>query len=47
LAEVRTKWGKASDRLRQRAKKTQRKPCRTSSDIGEEQENHTVGWSST
>jgi hypothetical protein len=42
LAKVRTTRGKASDRLRQRAN-TQQKPCRTSSDIGAELENHTVG----
>jgi hypothetical protein len=40
LAKVRT--GKASYRLRQLAN-TQQKPCRTSSDIGTELENHTVG----
>jgi hypothetical protein len=42
LAKVRTTRGKASDRFRQRAN-AQQKPCRTSSDIGAEQENHTVG----
>jgi hypothetical protein len=42
LAKVRTTRGKASDRLRQRANK-RKKPCRTSSDIGAELENHTVG----
>jgi hypothetical protein len=44
LAKVRTTRGKASDRLRQRANK-RKKPRRTSSDIGAELENHTVGRS--
>jgi len=43
LAKVRTTWGKASDMLRQRANKRNEKLCRMSSDIGAEQENHTVG----
>jgi hypothetical protein len=46
LAKVRTTREKASDRLRHRAKNAT-KPCRTSSDIGAEQENHTVGGGST
>jgi hypothetical protein len=37
LAKVRTTRGKALDRLRQRASKRNKK-CRTSSDIGAEQE---------
>jgi hypothetical protein len=43
LAKVRTTWEKTSDRLRQRANKRNKKPGRTSSDIGAELENHTVG----
>jgi hypothetical protein len=43
LAKVRTTRGKASDRLRQLANKRNKRPCRTSSDIGAELENHTVG----
>jgi hypothetical protein len=42
LAKVRTTRGKASDRLRQRANKRNKK-CRISSGIGAELENHTVG----
>jgi hypothetical protein len=38
LAKVRTKRGKVSDRLRQRVNKRNKKPCRTSSDIGAELE---------
>jgi hypothetical protein len=43
LAKVRTTRGKASDRLRQRTNKRNKKPRRTSSDIGTELENHSVG----
>jgi hypothetical protein len=48
LAEVCTTWGKASDRLWKLVnEQTQQKPCQMSSDIGAEQENHTVGRGST
>jgi hypothetical protein len=43
LAKVRTILVKASDRLRQRADKRNKKPCRTSSDIGAELKNYMVG----
>jgi hypothetical protein len=46
LAKVRITRGKASDRLRQWAQ-TQQKPRRTSSDIGAEPKNYTVGRGST
>jgi len=44
LAKVRTTWGKVSDRLLQRSRRTNaKKKCRTSPDIRAEWENHNVG----
>jgi hypothetical protein len=46
LAEVRT-TRKSVGQAPTAGEQTQQKPCRTSSDIGAEQENHTVGRDST